>query len=590
MADNASAASSDPIQADERVAVGFSLRQALMGLLLAAFLPAGGLTLGQIYSSYAELTRLKESQLMQEAQLAARPPHDLFLAARSALKLASAQDVGRDGPSAACNDDMRRIADSDERFFAAHFTTLEGMIVCGSAPDFEEVDVSEKSTFKEIIEAGASITLVTRGQSTKRHVVVVVEPVMADDELRGYVSVSILTRQIDAIVKSGDRALTERYALFTPEATFASDLGEPDSWLPKAELIDALISGAPQLVYATSRDDRRFVYAVTEVTDEGVYALSGWPETQISDLPNTRTLLTILLPLLAWGVAIAVVYLAADRLVLRHMGRLEALTDRLRLGDLSARSQIPATAPEEFASLGKMFDAMAEKIEERESRLLKSIREERLLLREVYHRVKNNLQLIVSLINLQARSAASPEEKGILQKTQDRVQSLAMVHQNLYQIGRLEEARLDVILEQLINGVVSLRDSQLSQVSVSLELEPMHIDADRAVPAAMLTTEAVINAYKHAWRESEPGWLRVVLKNGEDGAFELSVANSLGAPAAEEPETANGRGGLGRRLIEGFARQLRAELVIEERANAYEVRISVPAPPPNLKPFDRDDQ
>lgn len=190
-----------------------------------------------------------------------------------------------------------------------------------------------------------------------------------------------------------------------------------------------------------------------------------------------------------------------------------------------------------------------------------ALKEKTALLNEVHHRVKNNLQVISSLLNLQASHTHDMQLRSILQESQGRVKAMALTHQLLYE-GK-DFSRIDLCdflgrLVQLLHGTFR------SDTGVSLRLDapdaPMHIDLDRAVPCALLINELTTNAFKHAFPDERQGEIVIALKPLSDGKVELSVADDgVGLPPDFELDTVKS---LGLQLVPLFVDQLHGELVI----------------------------
>jgi two-component sensor histidine kinase len=186
------------------------------------------------------------------------------------------------------------------------------------------------------------------------------------------------------------------------------------------------------------------------------------------------------------------------------------------------------------------------------------------LLKEVHHRVKNNLQLIASILNMQIRQQRGEEARDVLRRVQDRVTSLATVHQHLYRTPALSALRGDRLLSEIVNRKLAEGGAATDAVAVEVRLDPVHLYPDEAVPLALFTGEAVANALLHVGRPvgGERPWLRIALSRSADGEVVLELANSGGAPLREAPSEP--RAGLGMRLMAAFASQLEADLDRQE--------------------------
>jgi two-component sensor histidine kinase len=189
-----------------------------------------------------------------------------------------------------------------------------------------------------------------------------------------------------------------------------------------------------------------------------------------------------------------------------------------------------------------------------EASLREALSQRDLLLREVYHRVKNNLQIVDGLLMLQARSLEDPRAIQALSDLRSRVYALGLVHAQLMASKNLETFDIAPFLNELIHNVVT--GGGLA-VDITVEACALEVGLDFAVPLGLLATELVTNCLKHAFPDS-PGAVRVALTRGADGAAVLTVADDGRGPRAE------GAPGVGASIIAGLVRQLSATISVDD--------------------------
>jgi len=212
----------------------------------------------------------------------------------------------------------------------------------------------------------------------------------------------------------------------------------------------------------------------------------------------------------------------------------------------------------------------------RETELRDSLTQKEVLVREIHHRVKNNLQLVMSLLNLHARRIRDPRAEEAFAEARSRINALATLHRRLYESDSLQDIDLRWFLEDLC---AELRRGGLSRgrhVELIVDSPSAVIGPELAVPLGLLVTEAITNAYKHAFKDRDAGQIRVeVAHEGEDKIIVRIRDNGAGFdPRAENHNNA----GLGRSLIEAFVRQLRGELETKsDDGTVVEVRFPAPA-------------
>ncbi len=194
-----------------------------------------------------------------------------------------------------------------------------------------------------------------------------------------------------------------------------------------------------------------------------------------------------------------------------------------------------------------------------------AIRQQELAMQEIHHRVKNNLQVVASLLNLQASRIRVPEARAEFQSARDRVRALATLHRHLYAHGEIHTIDMREFLMELCNQLFTAMGEVIgARLQLSVEAPALKMSSDQAVPLALIVTEAVSNALKYAFPAGRTGHVSVTLQS--DGATAtLDVCDDgVGIPIGRTQTESGVRDGLGIQLIRGFARQLHATLLVEE--------------------------
>jgi two-component sensor histidine kinase len=206
----------------------------------------------------------------------------------------------------------------------------------------------------------------------------------------------------------------------------------------------------------------------------------------------------------------------------------------------------------------RLLAAQRKEIDQKNLRLERLVTEKEFLVKEIHHRVKNNLYLITSL--LESQSAYLHDEALFeIQKSQHRVEAISMIHQKLFLNGQLADVEMSTYLGEIVG---SLRDSLVTNqdLTFSLDLDPIHLDVSKAVPLGLIVNEAVTNAVKYAFPHNKAGKIGVTLKQGPAQDYSLCIKdNGVGLP----PDYDMGQSkSLGMSLIEGLSRALQAALRI----------------------------
>jgi len=255
------------------------------------------------------------------------------------------------------------------------------------------------------------------------------------------------------------------------------------------------------------------------------------------------------------------------------------MTERSRiLGRRKDGTEFPAEASISKVSVsGSMtFTAILRDVSERvaaEEKILSALREKEVLLKEIHHRVKNNLQVVASLLGLQARSATDEKMRRMLLESQNRVHTMALLHECLYQSHNLSKIDFPDYIRQLVSHLYHSYEIQTGRVRLETELEQLYLDLDAAVACGLIINELVSNSLKYAFPDGREGVIRIELTADANHAAQLIVADN-GVGHSSHFDLANAKT-LGLRLIRTLTEQLGG--TIELRANdGIEARLTFP--------------
>ena len=204
------------------------------------------------------------------------------------------------------------------------------------------------------------------------------------------------------------------------------------------------------------------------------------------------------------------------------------------------------------------LNSRALKLKERETTLRKFLREKDVLLKEIHHRVKNNLQIISSLLHLQSRRIKDPQTLEIFRESCDRVQLMALIHEKLYGSADLSQLDFNDYLHSLAAMILRSYADKSRNVRVDFQLqEQLQLSLDLAIPLGLIASELISNSLKHAFAPDEKGTITLKLSQVDsditfcisDNGQGLAPDFSMGAPAS-----------LGLRLVKLLAEQIEAQL------------------------------
>ena len=308
------------------------------------------------------------------------------------------------------------------------------------------------------------------------------------------------------------------------------------------------------LFEARDANGHRHVYAGAPLAGRDVFVLLSAPAPGLLSWARLNPFGTLLLPLAAWLATFAAVMLVSERIVVRWLGYLERVAAIYARGRFSVRPVQAEHAPAEIRVLARTLGSLGETITRRDKALLEALDEKDALMREIHHRVKNNLQIISSLLSMQQRAVADPGARSALGDTRQRIGALALIYRILYQSEHVREADSRTFLRELVGQLIAGEAMRGPLVTTRVEADPLVIDPDKLAPLALWVVEAVSNAQKHAFA-GRGGDLQVRFRVlGETSVLEVQddgpgVANAASA-------------GVGRTLMVAFAKQLRGEAEI----------------------------
>jgi two-component sensor histidine kinase len=189
-----------------------------------------------------------------------------------------------------------------------------------------------------------------------------------------------------------------------------------------------------------------------------------------------------------------------------------------------------------------------------------SLKEKEALLKEVYHRVKNNLQVITSLLHLQLDTMEDESAREAMIESAMRVKSMALVHEMLYQSGNFSEIEMDGYITKLIKCLYEIYHVDTHQVQCHITVEQVSLSIDKAIPFGLILNEIISNSLKHAFSNEENGEIKIFLKKNKDRIKMVMSDNGPGLPSDLDIENTHT---LGIRLIHNLTKQLNGQLEIE---------------------------
>ena len=201
----------------------------------------------------------------------------------------------------------------------------------------------------------------------------------------------------------------------------------------------------------------------------------------------------------------------------------------------------------------------------------KSLHDKEVLLKEIHHRVKNNLQVVSSLLNLQSRNIKDVQAQAAIKEGRDRVKSMAIIHENLYQEDNLTGVDMKNYIEKLTENLFVSYNIAHGSIQLQTDIDAMQLDVDTVIPIGLILNELISNALKYAFTENETGILSVTLKQQNNDLLLAVKDNGKGLPEGWDINQLNS---LGFQIIKSFAQKLKAALMVHNN-NGTEVQMLI---------------
>jgi two-component sensor histidine kinase len=542
-----------------------TLRGRLTLLVLVALLPAFLFAIWDATRSYRDELANEEERLGDAATALVNEQQSTLLAIRALLlSLASVPEIRSFGPACRTVASHALEAMRDRGVAAVGLFDADGRWRCGSFDLDRPVDVSDRRWFEEL-QQGREWVISELLESR----IVPVRGFVAAVPLRD--AAGIVDGGIGILVAADQIARAYGPLMLGDDGVFvfldrdnqpvvgASDSNAITARIPPdpAALLGKAAAGERPI--ARGADGVLRIYAVHALFEGQLRVLAGISVDDVYGPLNQRLAMRLLPPLLMLLIAAAVTWVGVDRLLIRWVQALRETTRRYAQGRSDPSATLAERAPEEIRDLATDVRLMGDALASREQALQDALGHRELLVREVHHRVKNNLQTVISLLSLHARRVSGGEARRVFEDASARLAALALVHRRLYETERLEEVDMAGLLIELCNDFRAGRPAAAGDVDLVVTAEPVALHSTFAVPIGLLVSEGVMNAYKHAFVGRNRGRIAVTFEHGtQPDEYVLTIRDDgLGF----RPE-ANGTG-LGMSLIRGFAEQIGGSVRIE---------------------------
>lgn len=528
--------------------------RARLGLAMAlALLPFMMLGLIQVRSEYQQQITDLQADLRIAAENSVREAQATFDRVSVLLGI-----LAPEGKSFDCNARLTGIARAVDDVEDLYRFDTGGAPLCASDPDVSArfAGIDDTWWFRSLARGDTSRIIALDGPGEDRKLILAQR---ATRPLGGFDGVLVATIPASVLADAGD----DPY--LPPGALMGLFDDEGRALTPSADLVprgnDAGLktwlagqsSNAGGILRAEGKDGIRRLYAASRLEGQNGYAVIAAPSASPWFWARNNPIRFLALPLAAWLTAFAAVMLASERIIIRWLDYLDRIAAIYARGRYSIRPVQAENAPLEIRHLAMTMDELADNIARRDAALTEALHEKDALLREIHHRVKNNLQIISSLLSMQQRAVDDPAARAALGDTRQRISALALIYRTLYQGEDVRHAEAGVFLNELVGHLVASESLRGPLVKSSIEADSLDIDPEKLAPMALWLVEAISNAQKHAFA-GRGGELKVRFRvNGDSSTLEVEDDG----PGMGEAST-----GVGLTLMTAFAKQLRGTVTM----------------------------
>ncbi|WP_172300293.1 sensor histidine kinase [Pseudoruegeria sp. HB172150] len=555
-----------------------SLTFRIAALLALALLPIGLISVATTFQLLRQADRKAETNLLALTSEAAAPEESFVRTGIGAATMFASMIPGLKDTDWDCQVAMRNFVEQSEAYIFAGYVTADGTIECAS--DGEGMDVSSREIYKDMVaDPRMRVTVAPEAAVSRTSVVLIGVPVISNGAFDGYVAVSLphgaLFRPLDEI--SADRPLNLlTYNSDAEPLTASGGLDTASQFLPaNVALEDLVVDEELAFIDYTRNGDLR-VFAVVPIVEGQVFALGSWAHERNAVLEGLSITSSMFFPIAMWLVCLGVAFFAVQRMVIRPTRNLRARMLQFMRSRRLTEPKDDRAVPRELRDMEDTWMRLAENVLHDEAELYDTIHQRTVLLKEVHHRVKNNLQLIVSILNMKVRNAERGSEvRYALGDIRDRVMGIARVHQNLYETSTAERVHVGELLRTIVTQIVQSGISHPEDIDFTEHYDDIVVYPDQAVPLALAVTELLTNALKHFGdpQQTRPSLSVSLNRDGENRA-KLVVCNSIcDQPTEGEPPAGSG---LGLALVTAFSQQIEGTAETEQDEEQFCVTLRFP--------------
>lgn len=550
------------------------LRVQLLAVLVLALMPLLVLSSVQGVMEYEQQREREIERLHATALTASDAISAAFSRADGKAGAIASQSFALMDDPASCTITLQRMAEADVTVANIAILDAQGQLVCSAVtPNAAETDFSGRDWFQALRDgADRTYSDVVFGSMSQRQIVLTVRRLWdrtdaedgSEDLFTGVVAVATDINAAARLVERERLRADTQIALISRQGALELDIlpssaGDVFENVDVAALLDQARQGEAVRIGGTGVRSGYEVIVASLIPERLGLAVAA-PARVFESWSGLSVISTFAIPALMTLLVLVCVWVAVDYFILRWLTYLQRIAQLYAAGRLDLVPQRARKAPREVARLAAVMEQMAASLDEQRNELAEAVDQRSGLLREIHHRVKNNLQVIVSLLNLQSGRVSDPAAAQALADARRRINALALVHRSLYETDDLRFIEVNPFLKDLIRNLGDVLGGDESTIRLDVECEELALSPDQAAPMALFVTEAVTNAFKHAFHGRPSG--RILVRLSCDPNEQCEIAVSDDGTGVEETASS----GTGSSLMNAFAQQLRGSFHSEPGA------------------------
>ncbi len=536
-----------------------TLRNSLVLIVVVALVPIGTLSVVQALSTLRYSRTLIGNALVTSALATATRERDPLVISKQVLLTLSENKAVREG-GAGCSKALKTGLGNSPVLLNLARSDVKGRVQCSVLPFDQPTSFATEDWWQRgIATREFTVSAPVFGQISKKRILVGMQTIRAENGSNdGAVTVAIDASWLERSLDESEMSPEAAVAIVDREGAVVLESGQ--IMLPRFDVE----AGNAKVAEAVARDGVAWMYAVAPLYDQKLYVVYAEPTKHLMATALNQVRISLLLPIIALLIACLAIWLGTNHFVLRWLESLRTLAAQFAQGNFAGDAAQYARAPRELGMLSADLHSMAHSIETHDLALQAALDAKTALTHDIHHRVKNNLQIVSSLLNLQAGKISDPAAREALNQTRARIGALAQIHRLLYEESHDSDhgnVNIANLLRALCSQLRALHRGQ-SDVHLSCDVASQIVPINNAVPLTLLAVEAVTNAYRHGFPNGESGTITMYFDVKEDQAT-LTVSDT-GSGFDASRDTAS----MGRQLMDAFAQQLGGILSVTSAPSA----------------------